>query len=1005
MRSITTNKLTHAYLERPARDNYIAIALTVTLIILSIFWITFRIGSNSDTALYTQIMYGVTAFLGALWAFRTAYVAQFGPVRLERQHQLAWLLIGSGLLANCCGRIIYFFPGLQERTTFPGVADIFFNLFYLLVSVAILLMPSTIRFRVRTCLDILTATLSLLGMGWFFVISPAFLTSLVYLNVGAKILSLVAGLTYFGWDILLALTVILFFLHRRRQTFSPALTLLGIAALLNVFGDLTFGYNIVFKSYQPGMLLVEPVHYASYLLIGLSGLYLYAGLARKEYTNMVSVPKSVSSNKASSPMQSGIRQSFLERRIFGLLVHLPLMLLIALTVYSEIVRHDLNSTGLVILTAVVGTLMTTRYILASHENEVLLLEREQRHLESEHLRHMMTQLTEILSEERLRERVVSMAIDELNFDAVMLLLIENQHSTEPEHPQIQVYTAAKPGTERHRWSFQGDNSLELLACSGKVHEVNWEYQHLVPPEIRLWCQEQRIDEMVFLSLKYQGRILGSLGVMRRSQVHLSRHDISLLTKYTEQVTTVIEHARLYNEAHEHEEFSRAMATIATRLNAAVVEPAEIGMMICKEGANILHADYAFLYRSSDERHLKPLAAYMRDLDAPLPLQEWPFIHSYEYEAQALHALQPVLLHIPSQELTRKQGVQFLALPKPELSTRKSAVLSSTRNTGAHSTLSLRVRLAQYYIQTVILAPIVANGEPIGLLIFARSQPPGIIEKRPFTNNDLPQTRDFVEQAAVPFINAQLYQDLQMAHQRLQELDQLKDQFMVTASHELRTPLTAVQGYIELLAQFDEQLPSEQRRDFLQKARRGCEELVVLLGNVMDASRLEIEAGIRPALLKRVSLQETVESILVLIEPQITQEQREVFIHIQPRLFALADPPRLRQVLMNISVNALKYSQPQTPIAFSAYTMVDQDESFVVISITDKGKGIAPPDQTQLFQRFVRLESDVNSPIRGSGLGLYISRRLIEAMGGKIWIESKGIAGEGSTFHIRLPAAR
>jgi signal transduction histidine kinase len=1003
MRSIPANKLAHVYLERPARDNYIAIALTITIIILSVFWMTFRVGSDSATAMYTQIMYGVSASLGALWAFRAAYMGKYGPVRLERQHQLAWLLIGLGLLANCYGRILYFIPFMQKYDAFPGIADIFFYLFYSLIAVAILLMPSSIRFRVRLCLDIVTATLSLLGVWWFFVISPAFIAHTLHSNGGVEIAALVAGLTYFGLDILLVLTVILFFLHRRQQTFSPALLLLGIALLLNVFGDLTFGYCTIYKIYQPGMLLVEPVRYASYLLLGLSGLYQYAGLARKQYMDMVSVPQKVSSSTASSPMQSGIRQSFLERRILSLLIHLPLTLLLALTVYSQIVRHDLNSTGLVVLTAVVGTLMTTRYILASHENEVLLLEREQRHLESEHLRRLMTQLTEILSEERLRERIVSMAIDELNFDAVMLLLIENLHPT--EHPQVQVYTAAKPGTEKHRWSFQGDNSLEQLACSGNVHEVTWENQHLVSPEIRLWCQEQRIDEMVFLSLTYQGRILGSLGVMRRNQDYLGRHDISLLTKYTEQVTAVIEHVRLYNEAHEHEEFSRAMATIATRLNAAVVEPAEIGMMICKEGANILRADYAFLYRSSGERHLKPLAAYMRALDAPLPLHEWPLIHSYEYEAQALYALQPILLHIPVQELTRKQSVQFLAMPKPELSTRKSAKLSSSHNTGAHSTLSLRARLAQYSIQTVILAPIIANGDPIGLLIFARSQPPGSIEKRPFTSADLPQTQDFVEQAAVPFINAQLYQDLQMAHQRLQELDQLKDQFMVTASHELRTPLTAVQGYIELLAQFDEQLPGEQRRDFLQKARRGCEELVVLLGNVMDASRLEVEAGIRPALLKRVSLQETVESIMVLIEPQITQEQREVYIHIQPRLFALADPPRLRQVLMNISVNALKYSQLQTPLAFSAYTMVDQDESFVVISISDKGKGIAPHDQGQLFQRFVRLESDVNSPIRGSGLGLYISRRLIEAMGGKIWIESKGIEGEGSTFHIRLPAAR
>ena len=285
MRSITTNKLAHAYLERPARDNYIAIALTVTIVILSIFWRTIRIGSDSDTAAYTQIMYGVSAFLGALWAFRTAYMAQHGPVHLERQYQSAWLLIGSGLLANCCGRILYFVPGLQGHTTFPGFPDVFFNLFYPLVAAAILLMPSTIRFRVRTCLDILTATLSLLGAWWFFIVSPVFLARVVHSTLGIKALMLVAGMTYFGWDILLALTVILFFLHRRQQAFSPGLLLLGIALLLTVFSDLVFGYNAIFNGYHQGMLLIEPVRYGSYLLIGLSGLYQYAGLARKQYTD------------------------------------------------------------------------------------------------------------------------------------------------------------------------------------------------------------------------------------------------------------------------------------------------------------------------------------------------------------------------------------------------------------------------------------------------------------------------------------------------------------------------------------------------------------------------------------------------------------------------------------------------------------------------------------------------------------------------------------------------
>lgn len=249
----------------------------------------------------------------------------------------------------------------------------------------------------------------------------------------------------------------------------------------------------------------------------------------------------------------------------------------------------------------------------------------------------------------------------------------------------------------------------------------------------------------------------------------------------------------------------------------------------------------------------------------------------------------------------------------------------------------------------------------------------------------------------------LYQQLQAAHQRLCELDQLKDQFLVTASHELRTPLTSVQGYLELLAEFLDLLPAEQSREFLQKARRSCDELVVLLGNVMDVGRLEVEAGLNPAELERVPVQDMLQSVIHLIEPQVTHEQREVHVDIPLPLCVQADAERLRQVVLNLSVNALKYSPPQTPITFSARVAGDS-ASEVVISVTDKGNGIVPQDQTRVFQRFVRLERDMNSPVRGSGLGLYISQRLIEIMGGTIWIESTGIPGEGSSFHIQLPMA-
>ncbi len=229
---------------------------------------------------------------------------------------------------------------------------------------------------------------------------------------------------------------------------------------------------------------------------------------------------------------------------------------------------------------------------------------------------------------------------------------------------------------------------------------------------------------------------------------------------------------------------------------------------------------------------------------------------------------------------------------------------------------------------------------------------------------------------------------------------LKDQFMITASHELRTPLTSIEGYLDLLVEHSHRLTPEQQREFLLKVQRSSEELVLLLSNVMDASRLEVDAGIRPAHLQSVEVLEAIQSVVDLIEPQLAHEQRKVELCIPPSLAVQADPARLRQVLLNVSVNALKYSPPGSPIIFSARPICDPVPS-VVMSVIDKGNGIAPRDRDRLFQRFIRLERDLNSTIRGSGLGLYISRRLVEAMGGKIWVDSSGIPGEGSSFNIQL----
>src|SRR5436305_12891768 len=158
---------------------------------------------------------------------------------------------------------------------------------------------------------------------------------------------------------------------------------------------------------------------------------------------------------------------------------------------------------------------------------------------------------------------------------------------------------------------------------------------------------------------------------------------------------------------------------------------------------------------------------------------------------------------------------------------------------------LREVLLRRKVQTAILAPLIVGSTPAGLLILARSLHGGTQQKKAFAMADLPQAQDFAEQAAIAFTNAQLYQQLLNVHRHLQELDQLKDQFMITASHELRTPLTAVHGYLELMSEYGERLSPQQQQESLQQPRRGCDEFALLRNHIMDASRLEIEAALRP----------------------------------------------------------------------------------------------------------------------------------------------------------------
>ncbi len=286
-------------------------------------------------------------------------------------------------------------------------------------------------------------------------------------------------------------------------------------------------------------------------------------------------------------------------------------------------------------------------------------------------------------------------------------------------------------------------------------------------------------------------------------------------------------------------------------------------------------------------------------------------------------------------------------------------------------------------------PLQKGQQKIGILVLTYSRP------HLFSHEEKRVLEMFAVQCADALENTRMTIALRAAYARQQELDQLKDQFIATASHELRTPLTAVQGYIELLAAYDEDLAPEARADFIAKANRGCDELNLMVGNIMDASHVQIDA--ENVQLSQLSLPESVRHVLEILEAITQHEKRVIAVDIPADMCVMADQMRLRRVLLNLVSNALKYSPPGSPIEISA----DGDDRQTTLRVRDYGAGVPLEDQERLFERFVRLERDINSTVRGAGLGLYISKQLIEAMHGQIGLVSSGVSHEGSTFFFTM----
>jgi signal transduction histidine kinase len=254
------------------------------------------------------------------------------------------------------------------------------------------------------------------------------------------------------------------------------------------------------------------------------------------------------------------------------------------------------------------------------------------------------------------------------------------------------------------------------------------------------------------------------------------------------------------------------------------------------------------------------------------------------------------------------------------------------------------------------------------------------------------------------VNAML--EIIASEQEIKIASELKDQFIAGISHELRNPLTNVFGWLEILIDYHTQLDEETRMRFLGNAMYGCQELMQLVKSVLEATR--IGQGMSIAQIETVFLNSVVEAVLDNMDPHLTEHYR-IRTVIEEDFVALADPQYISQILQNLLTNACKYSPQQSTVTVSIQRLPYQNPDScsvrtndLCICVKDTGPGIPPQEIPHLFQKFARLSRDSN--IHGTGLGLYLCKQLVEAMEGRIWVESTGIAGEGCSFFFTLPEA-
>jgi len=527
-----------------------------------------------------------------------------------------------------------------------------------------------------------------------------------------------------------------------------------------------------------------------------------------------------------------------------------------------------------------------------------------------------------------------------------------------------------------------------------------------------WGDQQQAESFLFLPMKMFSRAIGSLSLASRKANAYHTEEIQVLETMVQIVTVSIENAKLYERdhrlLHEAEERESQLAGMNSALQAIslVLNVGELLNAFVEKVAVLVKSDLCIFFQpSASTEELGATAMYgpssfsLLDDGSDIPAVVSPRKKDEDEELTKL-------IHIPFKNtfLEPKKFEGFFYLDPPQLD-----ALAQRSSPGGAILLS---EIPQP-VQRLLMIPLSNQSEFIGFLsvLTPRDTPS-------FRPKEIGVLLAICAQATSAIRNAQLFEQREEAYAELQKMNNLKDEFLVTASHELRTPLSAIIGYSSLLKRQCARISPQQILRFAMKISGASQQLQDLLDHMTDAAKMgaldkNLDLTISPVQVHAAT--EVAGNMLAL------RAEHKITMHIDTQLWVLGDPLHFRQVLSNLLDNASKYSSPESEIILSATPFILQDvadimpedqldhalmvelekQAVVLIRVQDYGEGISAEDQKRIFEKFVRAPRSLTTPVRGSGLGLYICRRYVEAMGGKLWLE-RSVINEGSVMSFYLP---